>query len=324
MLQTTKDNGVSPVIAVLLILAMTVVAAGIVAVVTMGMTGDLQNGKEVGLLVKPAASGGDVLVTIVTGKDVPELTKLEVIDGGSADAKFQEVKLSGGGEVASFTAGAGYVAEKVAWPPSTSIGKTYTTPIVVRGTFADGTDVILLNTKLTFVGVKSRLDGLLNDLDLKDIDGNIILENIADLFLSGLPITINGSSVIGVNKHNLQVVLPRTDESSDQYLKMSGYTFWEDGSIFKPLKDSLVNKNGAINVHASQLDQENPDTKEKVRGVKIIVNSYDKIEYDAYLTADSAYNKAIKEGVDPSTLTKPVEPEPIGQQENIIYIDHTK
>ncbi|MDR0981485.1 MAG: type IV pilin, partial [Methanocalculaceae archaeon] len=54
MIPYTRDNGVSPVIAVLLILAITVVVAGIVAVVATGMTGDLQNGKQVGLIVKPA------------------------------------------------------------------------------------------------------------------------------------------------------------------------------------------------------------------------------------------------------------------------------
>lgn len=68
MIRYTRDNGVSPVIAVLLILAMTVVVAGIVAVVATGMTGDLQNGKQVGLIVKPAASGGDVLVNGGVGK----------------------------------------------------------------------------------------------------------------------------------------------------------------------------------------------------------------------------------------------------------------
>lgn len=113
MIRYTRDNEVSPVIAALLILAMMVVVAGIVAVVATGMTGDLQNGKQVGLIVKPAASGGDVLVTVVSGKDVPELKKLEVIDAGAADAKFREVRFSDGGAVASFTAGAVYVAKNL-------------------------------------------------------------------------------------------------------------------------------------------------------------------------------------------------------------------
>ncbi|MCQ2356290.1 MAG: type IV pilin [Methanocorpusculum sp.] len=81
MIRYTRDNRVSPVIAVLLILVMAVVAAGITAVVATGMTDDLQNGKQVGLIVKPAARGGDVLVTVVSGKDVLELKKLEVIGG---------------------------------------------------------------------------------------------------------------------------------------------------------------------------------------------------------------------------------------------------
>ncbi|MCZ0859986.1 type IV pilin [Methanocorpusculum sp. MG] len=323
MTQNTKDNGVSPVIAVLLILAITVVAAGVVAVVATGMTGELQNGKQVGLIVKPAASGGDVLVTVVSGKDVPELTKLEVIDGGSADAVFREVRLSDGGDVTSFTAGAGYVAKSVAWPSAQSIGKPYLTPVLVKGLFRDGTEVVLLNTKLTFVGVKSHLDGVLISMGLKDFDKREISENIADLFLSGSPIWINASSIIYKNgtgnRHNLLITVPQAEETSDQYLKMSGYVFWSDGTLKGYVRDSLINKDNEINIFASELDKYKDKTI-PVGGVKVIVNSYDKKEYEKYLEDKRTYEKAT----DKTGLKEPAEPEPIGYQEGIIYIDHSK
>ena len=215
MLQTTKDNGVSPVIAVLLILAMTVVAAGMVAVVTMGMTGDLQNGKEVGLLVKPAASGGDVLVTIVTGKDVPELTKLEVIDGGSADAVFREVKFLDGSEVMSFTAGAGYVAKNVAVVVNGPVVSSYITPILVRGTFSDGTQSILLHTTISFTNLGFPLGPYLGNLDgYNPIIGNI---DLMELFQKG-EMTIDTSNVFG-NDHELTITATqRNDNTKSQFI----------------------------------------------------------------------------------------------------------
>lgn len=148
-----KNDAASPVIAVLLLLAIAVVIAGVVGMVALGLTGDLQNSKQVGLMAASAPSGGDVLVTVASGKDVPELVRLEVLDGGSPAAAFRPVLLPGGAEPAVFAAGAGYVAKSVAWPSAKSIGKPYTTPVVARGSFADGTEVVPLNTKLTFVGV---------------------------------------------------------------------------------------------------------------------------------------------------------------------------
>ncbi|HJK78404.1 MAG TPA: type IV pilin [Methanocorpusculum sp.] len=242
MIRYTRDNGVSPVIAVLLILAMTVAAAGIVAVVATGMTGDLQNGKQVGLIVKPAARGGDVLVTVVSGKDVPELTKLEVIDAGAADAQFREVRLSNGGEVASFTAGAGYVAKNVADPGD--FLSSYTTPIGVRGSFADGTETVLLNTKLTFANVwtVSQLDGKLSNLEIylgDDTDDSKILDD----FLRGdnIYVKLNDLPVGGNNNPHLRIQIPVTwDKNMPVQIIATAYK--ADGTT-NPLTSSASGQN---------------------------------------------------------------------------------
>ena len=81
----------------------------------------------------------------------PELTKLEVIDGGSADTVFLEVNFPDGSEVMSFTAGTLYVVKNVADPKNAI--ESYTTQVTLRGLFTDGTEVILLRTILTFTAV---------------------------------------------------------------------------------------------------------------------------------------------------------------------------
>lgn len=141
---------------------------------------------------------------------MPELKKLEVIDAGAADAKFREVRFSDGGAVASFTAGAVYVAEKVAAVVNGPSRSSYTTPIVIRGTFNDGTQSVILNTKITFVDLGFPLGPYLGSLDgYNPIIGNI---DFMDIFRKG-EMTIDTSLVVG-NDHKLTITCTQKNDNT--------------------------------------------------------------------------------------------------------------
>ncbi|MDE2522347.1 MAG: type IV pilin, partial [Methanocorpusculum sp.] len=277
MTQNTKDNGVSPVIAVLLILAITVVAAGVVAVVATGMTGELQNGKQVGLIVKPAASGGDVLVTVVSGKDVPELTKLEVIDGGSTDAVFREVRLSDGGNVTSFTAGAGYVARNVADPDV--VLQSYTTPVVVKGTFKDGTETVLLNLKLTFTEVSpvAPLKDYIKDLYMKSLKDNGTAVNISltDLFYKGIPQSLKISDLPSSHEHGITIEVPKELLEPGTVAKIVIRQYGPDGTEISGRTQSTYGNPGTISQPTYTLDN-------GVSYIKVTIDVYDEKQYQEY------------------------------------------
>lgn len=312
-------------IAALLVLAMTVVVAGIVAVVATGMTGDLQNRKQVGLIVKFAASDGDVLVTVVSGKDVPELKKLEVIDAGAADAKFREVRFSDGGAVASFTAGAMYVAKNIATPET--VKKTYTTPIAVKGTFKDNTEVVLLNTKLSFLDVKSLLSKYLSNLTIQDYFGKKEFSlDIAQLFLSGKPITIDGDNIFYrfhnqegtiTNAHGINIYIPPSYLPENTYAKITTYKVDSNGNKLGTAESTSI----MTNPSRSQFTLDDP----LMKGLIVTIEVYDKTSYDAYKeykTNLDTYNKLSedqkKNAVKP---TPPPEPESIASQMGTIIIN---
>ena len=123
----------------------------------------------------------------------PELTKLEVIDGGSADTVFLEVNFPDGSEVMSFTAGTLYVVKNVADPKNAI--ESYTTQVTLRGLFTDGTEVILLRTILTFTAVIpfSPIKEYFHENEnfiMKNADGSINI-SMVDLFFKGLSQTVN-------------------------------------------------------------------------------------------------------------------------------------
>ncbi|MDV0442958.1 type IV pilin N-terminal domain-containing protein [Methanorbis rubei] len=305
-----KDSAVSPVIAVLLILAITVACAGVTAAVSLGFADNLQSGKQVGLIVKPADSGGDVLVTIVSGKDVPELTKLEIIDGGAGNAKYQEVKHSDGMKIASFTAGSGYVAENVAFPGNRMV--SYTTPVIVKGTFKDGTEVILLNTKLSFSNIiVSPIYGILNDFFVENYDGSVNV-SLMDLFLYGQKLSFTHSQfhIIdnnGKEQHGLTITIPKG---------------MLDENIFAKITISKIDKDGNTEVNTNTIGaiSNNPSLtmytvdKEKYENVVVQLDLYDKWDYQEYQKKYNAWKKSGK------TEDEPEEPHTVGSQSGTITL----
>jgi len=72
-----KNDGVSPVIGTILLVAITVVLVAIISAVVMGMTNDIGSSKVVGVQVTPN-DATSVFVTITGGANAGELTNLFV------------------------------------------------------------------------------------------------------------------------------------------------------------------------------------------------------------------------------------------------------
>lgn len=166
MIVQKKENAVSPAIATVLLVLMTVLIAAVIAVVVTGMAGD-QTNYVVGLTADPAQSGGNVTVTLYGGKDLPNLVKAEVIDAGSAKGEFVEVWKGAAGTALT---GVPLVAESVARPEEDRA--EYATRIMTKGTFADGTEQVLLERAVTFRGVQSVGTG---DEEPEDLRKNAVV-----------------------------------------------------------------------------------------------------------------------------------------------------
>ena len=78
--QRDIEDGVSPVIGTILLVAITVVLVAIISAVVMGMTGGIGTSHVVGVKVVQGGSDTSVLVTI-TGGDTTGLTNLSVYSG---------------------------------------------------------------------------------------------------------------------------------------------------------------------------------------------------------------------------------------------------
>ncbi|WP_052319942.1 type IV pilin [Methanocorpusculum bavaricum] len=75
-----KNDGVSPVIGTILLVAITVVLVAIISAVVMGMTGGIGTSHVVGVKVVQGDNTSALMVTI-TGGDTTGLTKLTVYNG---------------------------------------------------------------------------------------------------------------------------------------------------------------------------------------------------------------------------------------------------
>lgn len=83
-LTAKKNDGVSPVIGTILLVAITVVLVAIIAAVVMGMAGNVGTAHVVGVTVgQNSAVTGGILVTITGGADVDQLSKYYVYNGST-------------------------------------------------------------------------------------------------------------------------------------------------------------------------------------------------------------------------------------------------
>jgi archaeal type IV pilus assembly protein PilA len=146
MIFTTKnDEAVSPVIGVILMVAITVILAAVIASFVFGMAGNISKTKVVAVTVTKQGSTG-IELTNNGGQDQGSLVSLNATTIPAATA----CPLNSAGDVAVINPG-GHCANTNPVVGSTiTLTGTYTgrTEITVVGTFSDGTDQVLLDTFL--------------------------------------------------------------------------------------------------------------------------------------------------------------------------------
>ncbi len=137
---TKKNDGVSPVIGTILLVAITVVLVAIISAVVMGMTGGIGTSHVVGVKVVQGADSSDgyptLLVTITSG-DVSGLSKLTVYNGSNL-FNVSTGKPSVGVPIT-------FVNLSTADPTEYYLNAS-AAPISIVGTFADGNQTIYTGT----------------------------------------------------------------------------------------------------------------------------------------------------------------------------------
>ncbi|RXE55397.1 hypothetical protein ABH15_11660 [Methanoculleus taiwanensis] len=139
-----NEDAVSPVIGVILMVAITVILAAVIAAFVFGMAGSVDTQKNVAIGVKQVATN-NLQVTVQGGQDLPELQYLKVtIDGGTAI-----YTIDGQSTLEATT------AVKVV-TSSLSVGEVFTAAglsdsndhVVVVGHFNDGKEQLLIDTNI--------------------------------------------------------------------------------------------------------------------------------------------------------------------------------
>ena len=150
MVTRKNDEAVSPVIGVILMVAITVILAAVIAAFVFGMSGNIQKTKVVAATVQQV--GTSITVTWQGGQDDASVQYLRINTAGGAS---NWTILSAGGSTAGTPGLATSLPSSIGANNKPNVGATYTlllagTPaqdtVVVVGHFADGTDQIVLDS----------------------------------------------------------------------------------------------------------------------------------------------------------------------------------
>jgi len=128
MVYTKNDEAVSPVIGVILMVAITVILAAVIAAFVFGMAGGVQSTKVVQLTATKDAAG-DITVTNMGGSDIATLQALEITVDGTAD---------------TWTAG-NDGPTTIGSYDTVALGSTSSQRVMIIGKFTDGSTQILLD-----------------------------------------------------------------------------------------------------------------------------------------------------------------------------------
>lgn len=133
-----NEEAVSPVIRVILMVAITVILAAVIAMFVFNMAGDVQSGKTVGVTAK--LDGDNIVITYVGGADHGSLEYLKILANDKTyytdSAATSHIHEGIGGTLGS---------PEIGWKLVIPKGDC---SVVVTGKFSDGTEVPLLDKTL--------------------------------------------------------------------------------------------------------------------------------------------------------------------------------
>lgn len=149
-----NEDAVSPVIGVILMVAITVILAAVIAAFVFGMTGNVATTKTVA--VTAGQNGADIVLTYQGGADASTLQYLTITVEAGATANTEGTPITNT-KVTKYTSGTdGSLGDsKPSGTAALDIGAVMTIDgmgtdqrdhIVVTGHFADGSDHVVLNT----------------------------------------------------------------------------------------------------------------------------------------------------------------------------------
>jgi flagellin-like protein len=147
VLTEETDEGVSPVIGVILMVAITVILAAVIAAFVFGMAGNISKTKVVAVTVTKQGLSG-ITLTNNGGQDQGSLLSINATTSPTAPTSCS---VNGGIATAALTGGicqntnptVGSTLQLI-----TSNGYGVNTHLIVVGSFSDGVDQVLLNTNL--------------------------------------------------------------------------------------------------------------------------------------------------------------------------------
>ncbi|MGA2918334.1 type IV pilin [Methanoregula sp.] len=143
-----NDDGVSPVIGVILMVAITVILAAVIAAFVFGMAGNISKTRVVAVTVTKQGSSG-ITLTDQGGQDQGSLSAIN-----ATTSPNPAISCSINGDIVT-PALTGGICQYLKPPVGSTLqlitsadGYTVRTQIMVVGTFSDGTNQVLLNTYL--------------------------------------------------------------------------------------------------------------------------------------------------------------------------------
>jgi len=118
----SDDNrGVSPVIGVILMVAITVILAAVIGGFVLGLGGDLQSAPQAQISISDAGNSGDIEISHNGGDSIPGSDLVVNYDGGTTDFETQQSGDFAVGDSATFSVGTGEITVKLIHEPSESV-----------------------------------------------------------------------------------------------------------------------------------------------------------------------------------------------------------
>ena len=144
MIFRENEEAVSPVIGVILMVAITVILAAVIAAFVFGMTGSVQTTKTIA--VTATQDGTDIVLTYQGGADASTLQYLKITIEPSGGSQVTNTTVASNGSYTSGSTAGGDGLDVGAVMRFDDVGTSGRDHVVVVGHFADGSDQVVLDT----------------------------------------------------------------------------------------------------------------------------------------------------------------------------------